>query len=184
MCFIYLFILFYDIYSIQLLSKSNSTTHIQLCFNQEDEVMVLFLYPTIIQVQKIADICKYIFHEYMSSFLFIKKHDFFPFILLLFFNFFGRGGGITLYLFMLYYIVVGSTAHFFRFSNNLNCVEEIIKSKKKKKNLIQCTKLLLLCGLGKIMVNNFIYFKHIEQSNISFYKENIFVKLDFSTVLL
>ena len=185
MCFIYLFILFYDIYSIQLLSKSNSTTHIQLCFNQEDEVIILFLYPTIIQVQKIEHMYKYIFHEYMSSFLFIKKHDFFPFILLLFFNFLGRGGGITLYLFMLYYIVVRSTAHFFRFSNNLNCVEEIIKSKKKKKkSLTQCTKLLLLCGRGKIMVNNFIYFKHTEQSNISFYKENIFVKLDFSTVLL
>ena len=101
--FIYLF---YNIYSIQLLSKSNSTAHIQLCFNQEDEVMILFLYPTIILVQKIVDMYKYIFHEYMSSFLFSKKHDFFPFILLLFFNFLGRGGGITLYLFMLYYIVV------------------------------------------------------------------------------
>ena len=109
---------------------------------------------------------------YMSSFLFIKKHVFFPFILLLlllFFNFLGRGAGNTLYLFMLYYIVVRSTAHFFRFSNNLNCVEEIIK--KIKKNLTQCTKLLLLRGLGKVMANNFIYFKHIEQSNISFYKK-------------
>ena len=94
--------------------------------------MILFLYPTIIQVQKIANMYKYIFHEYMSSFLFIKKHDFFPFILLLFFNFFGERGWVTLYLLMPYYVVVRSTAHFFRFSNNLNCVEEIIKSKKLK----------------------------------------------------
>ena len=88
---------------------------------------------------------------------------------------------------MLYYIVVRSTAHFFCFSNNLNCVKEIIKSlkkKKKKKDLTQCTKLLLLRDLEKVvMVNNFIYFKNTEQSNISFYKEKIFVKLYFSTVL-
>ena len=56
--------------------------------------------------------------------------------------------------------------------------------KKKKKDLTQCTKLLLLRDLEKVvMVNNFIYFKNTEQSNISFYKENIFVKLYFSTVL-
>ena len=132
----YLIFHYIYIYIFKLLSKSNSIAHIQLCFNQEDDVMVLFLYPTIVQVQKIADMYKYIFHEYMSSFLFIKKHDFFPFILLLFFNFLGRGGGITLYLFMLYYIVVGSTAHFFRFSNNLNCVEEIVKNKKILSNVL------------------------------------------------
>ena len=83
-----------------------------------------------------------------------------------FFIFWGEGVGI-LFTFLCY-IVVRSTAHFFRFSNNLNCVEEIIK---KKKNLIQCTKLLLLRGLGKVMINNFIYFKHTKQSNISFHKK-------------
>ena len=54
--------------------------------------MVLFLYPTIIQVQKVANMYKHTFHEYMSSFL-----SFY-----LFFYFLGRGGGNTLYLFMLY----------------------------------------------------------------------------------
>ena len=54
--------------------------------------------------------------------------------------------------------------------------------KNKNKNLIECTKLLLLHGLGKVMINNFIYFKHTKQSNISFHKKFFFVKLDFSTV--
>ena len=94
-----------------------------------------------------------------------------------FFNFWGEGVGILFTI--LCYSVVRFIAHLFRFSNNLNCVEEIIK---KKKILIQCTKLLLLRGLGKVMINNFIYFKHTKQSNISFHKKFFFVKLDFSTV--
>ena len=72
--------------------------------------MILFLYPSIIQVQKIADMYKYIFHEYMSSFLFIKKHDFFPFILLLFFNFLGRGVGL-LFTFLCYIMLSKDLLH-------------------------------------------------------------------------
>ena len=83
-----------------------------------------------------------------------------------FFIFWGEGVGILFTI--LCYIVVRFIAHLFRFSNNLNCVEEIIK---KKKILIQCTKLLLLRGLGKVMINNFFYFNHAEQSNISFHKK-------------
>ena len=94
-----------------------------------------------------------------------------------FFIFWGEGVGILFTI--LCYIVVRFIAHLFRFSNNLNCVEEIIK---KKNILIQCTKLLLLRGLGKVMINNFFYFNHAEQSNISFHKKFFFVKLDFSTV--
>ena len=101
----------------------------------------------------------------------------FHFFFFNFFIFWGEGVGILFTI--LCYIVVRFIAHLFRFSNNLNCVEEIIK---KKKNLIQCTKLLLLRGLGKVMINNFIYFKHTKQSNISFHKKFFLLKLDFSTV--
>ena len=127
-----MYFFFNHIYSIQLLSKSNSTAHILLCFNQEDEVMELFLYPTIIQVQKIADMYKHIswIHVFFSIH---KKKCLLSFHLIFYFYFLGRGDGNTLYLFMLYYTVVRSIAHFFRFSNNLNCVEEIIKTKKKTK---------------------------------------------------